>query len=206
MDKSAKTEIENATPRRRNLRPAIFLTAVILVAAGVVAVIMLNKKKDEPKTANSPSSNVENVVTTPGKTTEDPKTDEKPKEEPEKSPEEEKPGDNLESDDGKTPIQQDSYDGNPDVLTGVINYADSDGETLMIRVAIDQYLESGECLLELNSSNDSFSITDQIAPSASTSSCSYDISTSLLNEGKYNIKITLKSGGKTGTIEGEVNV
>lgn len=209
MDTSAeKPEMENATPRRRNLRPAIFLIGIVVVAAGVFAAIMLNRKKTEPK---DNSSNTDNTAVTTKKTEEkepEKKTEEKSEEKTEKKEEKESEPED-ENINGKTPQNldegaKDSQGG----LTGVINYADVVDDTLTIRVSIDQYLETGTCSLELTAPavNDTFGLTDEIAPSAATSSCSFDIATSLLTGGHYNIKVSVESDGKTGVIEDEVDV
>lgn len=194
VEKTSKTSV-----RRRNFRPVIFI-AVPVIMAGIVIAILINRKPTESPKDNQP----ETVATkTEGKKEELEEKKEEGKKPAEEEPEEDKGSEVV---DGKTPVQQDESPEISGDLTGVINYADSDGETVMIRVSIDQYLENGTCLLELTSANDSFSLSDNIATSASTSSCSFDIATSLLNSGKYDIKITLSSDGKTGLIEGEVDV
>lgn len=200
MDNSLeKPVVENATPRRRSSRPAILIIAILLIAGIGVFVFALNQHHSNKASSTSePTSQPEHK-------------DESPEEEPEDTPEEpadtpeEEPEDIVE---GKTPVNQDGNGANSEgTLTGVINYAASDGETLAIRVSIDQYLETGECLLELTSATDSFSLADQVAPSAATSTCSYDIATSLLEEGTtYDIKISITSGNKNGIIKGEVDV
>ena len=204
MDKSAeKPEMENAIPRRRNFRPAIFLIGIIVVAAGVFTVIMMNKKKDEPKDDSPKTENnisvVEDKTNEPEKKTEE--ETKKKKEETTTSENENINGKTPQNLDGKTEDSQGS-------LTGVVNYADVIDDTLIIRVSIDQYLEAGTCTLELTAPavNDTFGLTDQITPSAATSSCSFDIATSLLTGGHYNIKVTVSSEGKSGLITDEVDV
>lgn len=201
MDSSVKnSEMENATPRRRSFRPVIFI-ALALVIVGVFIAILINKKPAE----SAKSSQPETVAKTE-ENKEDKKAEEKKSEEPAvpSEPEAVKEEEIIED---QSPVKLDGEDPNTsNELTGVINYAESDGETVMIRATINQYLESGACVLDLTSTDDSFNLTDQITPSASTSTCSFDIATSLLNSGKYNIKITLSSEGKKGIIEGEVDV
>ncbi len=192
--------VENSTKRRRNFRPVIFIAVPVLVIVGVVIAILVNKKPAEPPKTNQP----ETVSTK----TEEKKEEKKEEKSEEKPSEETKPEEKEEPEiiEGKTPVQQDQSGTQTGELTGVINYAESDGDTLIIRASIDQYLESGTCLLELTTAGDSFSLSDNIGTSAATSACSFDISTELLVNGKYNIKITLTSGDKTGVIEGEANV
>ena len=206
MDTSVENSgMENATPRRRNLRPVGLIIGSILIVAAVFAVLMIIRKpRDNGSDTDNNTGTSENKTDEKSKEKTDDKPEEKSKEESKDQPEE-KPEDEVV--DGKTPTQQDGDNpNNSEEITGVINYAESDGETLMIRVLINQYLDTGECLLELTAPNDSFSLSDTIAPSAATSSCSYDIATSLLVGGKYDIKITVKSGNKNGIIKGEVNV
>ena len=206
MDNSLeKPVVQNGTPRRRNSRLAIIVVAVLLVA-GIVAFIIILNKHNSPSTndSGSTSSGTEKPAESSEKKEEVKKAEKESGKETEQKEPEQKSEDIIE---GKTPVNQDGDANSGETLTGVINYAAVNDGTLMIRVSIDQYLESGECLLELNSPSDSFTLTDQIAPSAATSTCSYDIATSLLEEGsKYDIKITVTSGDKKGIIKGEVDV
>ncbi|MBR3414819.1 hypothetical protein IKG73_02265 [Candidatus Saccharibacteria bacterium] len=198
-------ETPNHATRRKNYRPAIFAVVLLLIAGAVAFIFALNHNK-------KPDNNSDNTTT--AETSKEEKSEEKPKatettkepesakeaEEPEKAPEE--------IVQNKAPVKQEGEDPNTlSELTGVINYAAVNDGTLMIRVSIDQYLDSGTCLLEMTSASDSFSLSDNIMPSASTSSCSYDIATSLLNSGdNYDIKITLNSENKQGIIKGEVKI
>ena len=186
---------------RHNYRPAVFVVALVLIAGITVFLFALNNKSTD---GNAPSSNNTSEVEQPK---ENPKTSpEETPAEPEKTPEEAgKESEEIVND--KTPVKQDGEDPNTlSELTGVINYAAVEDDVLMIRISIDQYLEYGTCLLELTAEDDSFSLSDNIAQSASTSTCSYDIATSLLTGGRYDINITINSSGKKGTIKGEVDV
>lgn len=202
MDNSAESsKMENATPRRRNLRPVLFVAVPVLVIAGIVVAIFMNKKP-----AESPKNDQPETTKTEEKKEE--KEEDKPEEKKEETPAEKKE-EEPEIIDGKTPKNLDG--GTTEAqnsLTGVINYADVIEDELVIRVSIDQYLEVGTCVLELAAPavNDVFSLTDQIVPSAATSSCSFNIATSLLTGGHYNIKVTVNSENKTGVMEDEVDV
>ena len=105
------------------------------------------------------------------------------------------------------------YDGeNPNEtneLSGVVTYAGVTGNKLMIRVNIDQFLSGGSCKLRLVFEGDVELYSDEvnIIDSASTATCAgFDVPISGLRSGKYNIYINLSSGGKVGTISGEVSL
>ncbi|MBQ7040577.1 hypothetical protein IJN73_00725 [Candidatus Saccharibacteria bacterium] len=206
MDNSLeKSSTPEETPknavRRKNRRPLIFAIALVLIAGIVVFIFVLNNKNNNTGSSSDTSSTSETKEdeedSKPAEKTEEKKVESIT--EPDSTPEE--------TVQNKAPVQQEGTDPNTlNELTGVINYASVNDDTLMIRVSIDQYLSSGTCFLELTSANDSFSLSDNIMPSASTSSCGYDIATSLLVSGRYEIKITINSENKTGIIKGEVDV
>lgn len=94
-------------------------------------------------------------------------------------------------------------------LTGVVTYAGvaPDGKELIIRVNIDQYLGEGSCELNLMRSGIAYSDMVGIVSSASTATCEgFNIPMSGLASGNYKIVVKISSGGKTGTINGEVNI
>ena len=94
-------------------------------------------------------------------------------------------------------------------LTGVVTYAGLVGDKLTIRVNINQYLSGGSCALRLLYEDDInvYSETVNIVNSASTSTCEgFDVPRTGLAGGKYSIIINLASDGKTGVINGEVNL
>ena len=91
-------------------------------------------------------------------------------------------------------------------LTGALTYAGVNGGILVIRVNIDQYLDSGTCRLSLGGGTE-YSDVVNVVSSASTSTCEgFDIPVSELASGTYKITIDLNSGDKKGIIEGEVSV
>lgn len=91
-------------------------------------------------------------------------------------------------------------------LTGALTYASVNGGVLIIRVNIDQYLDSGTCRLSLGGGTE-YSDVASVVSSASTSTCEgFDIPLSELASGTYKITIDLNSGDKKGMIEGEVSV
>ena len=93
-------------------------------------------------------------------------------------------------------------------LSGAITYAGVQNGTLMIRVNIDQYLDSGSCELNLKNNNvDVYSSTARIVGGASTATCEgFDVPTNVLTGGLFEIVITLNADNKTGLIKGEVNI
>ncbi len=108
----------------------------------------------------------------------------------------------------KEPVVQ--YEGDDpneaEELTGVITYAAVNGDNLMIRVNIDQYLEDGSCELNLVQGGVKYSDTADIS-SVTTATCEgFNVPVGKLGSGNYQIVIKISSGGKTGTIKGEVNV
>lgn len=93
-------------------------------------------------------------------------------------------------------------------LTGVITYAGVSSGNLVIRVNIDQYLTSGTCKLKITG-NDGAVYEETVAAvdSAATATCKgFNVATNKLPSGKLSISILVTSGGKTGTIEGEVSL
>lgn len=95
-----------------------------------------------------------------------------------------------------------------DDLTGVVTYAGVNGDNLMIRVNIDQYLEDGSCELSLWRDGASmYTGKARIVNSVTTATCEgFNVPTSGLSEGNYKIVIKLSSGDKVGTINGETKI
>lgn len=93
-------------------------------------------------------------------------------------------------------------------LTGVVTYAGVNGDKLVIRVNIDQYLTDGSCELTLTRDGAGvYAGTANIVGSPTTSSCEgFDVPVAGLGAGDYVIEIKINSGGKTGTIKGETKI
>ena len=104
-------------------------------------------------------------------------------------------------------IQYEGDDPNTqDDLTGVITYAGVSGDSLMIRVNIDQYLEDGTCELSLVQNGVIYSDVANIVGSAATATCEgFNVPAGGLG-GQYEIIISLSSGEKAGVIKGEVEI
>ena len=173
--------------RRRTHHPVVTVIVIFLL----VGVLFFVSKMLADNTSDGTEDNKKNTteITKTEKTEKAPTETQAPKDE----------------DDQKTPIQNDGDDPNTkDSLT----MSEVTGEILHIRLNIDQYLSSGTCNLTLTSSyGTTFTDNANIVPSPSTSTCEgFDIATSDLASGTWAINIDLESGGKTGTITGEVNL
>lgn len=106
-------------------------------------------------------------------------------------------------------VQYDGEDPNgADELSGVITYAGFIDDRLMVRVNIDQYIDDGECRLDLT--RDGILIHEEVTGilgNVSTASCDgFDVPVSIIGEGAVDIEIHLDSDGKTGIIKGEADV
>lgn len=162
---------------------------VLLIGAGAVCYMVWDsyfRDKTEPETSET-SDNTES---------EEQKNDseaELTSEEPEKK--------KVEQYDGDDP-------NNAQDLSGVVTYAGVNNGVLMIRVNIDQYLDSGKCELTLTRGGATiYSSIASIIGSASTSTCEgFDVATGELGGGNVEINIKLESSGRMGSIHGEVNI
>lgn len=185
--------------RRKNKKlTGKFLFLLLLVAAGAVCYFVWEGYfKDETVVNNEETTVVKDT----------PKSDKKEEEKKqEKKPESEAPAEVEE----KEKVQQ--YDGdNPnesEEITGVITFADVVDGVLMIRLNIDQYLAGGNCTLMLErSGNNIYSGTVEVDSSAATSTCKgFDVAVGNLGHGETNIIIKVSSGGKSGIINGGVEL
>ncbi len=105
-------------------------------------------------------------------------------------------------------VQYDGEDPNSaEELSGAITYAGFNDDGLMIRVNIDQYVDGGECRLDLM--RDGVLIHEEvtgIVGNVSTASCDgFDVPIDIIGEGAVEIEIHLDSNGKTGVIRGGVD-
>ena len=111
-------------------------------------------------------------------------------------------------DPAKSPSQYEGEDPNTTAsLTGFVSFSSVVDDNLVIRTTIDQSLNSGTCKLTLTKGAMTVTKTSDIVANPSSSTCSgFDIPTSELSSGKWNIYITLTNGNKTGTITGEATI
>ena len=107
-------------------------------------------------------------------------------------------------------VQYDGDDPNTaEELSGVVTYAGVTDGKLMIRVNIDQYLESGTCDLTLTRGGDSiYSSIASIIGGPSTATCEgFDVPVAGLGGGQVDINISIKSAdGRQGSIRGEASI
>lgn len=175
-----------AQKRKRNKKwiSWVFLLVLLIVAAVVVYLVWDNYFNDKNNDKNEQETSKAEDVNSESKN--DDKTIEKKK---------------VEQYDGDDPNKADS-------LSGVVTYAGVNDGVLMIRVNIDQYLESGECGLTLSRGGGTiYNSSAEIAGGPSTASCAgFDVPVSGLGGGVTDININLKSGERSGTIRGEVNI
>ena len=95
-----------------------------------------------------------------------------------------------------------------DELTGVVTYAGVNGDNLMIRVNIDQYVAGGSCELSLiKNGSGVYNDTAAIMTAATTATCDgFNVPVNSLGTGGYQIVIKISADGKNGIINGEVNI
>ena len=107
----------------------------------------------------------------------------------------------IEQYEGEDPNDKDS-------LSGVVTYAGVNGGMFMIRVNIDQYLETGECSLKLLRGDTTiYSSIVEVNGGPSTASCAgFDVPVNEIGEGMVKINIDLSSDGRSGLIVGEANL
>ena len=109
----------------------------------------------------------------------------------------------------KTPTQHEGPSANASAsLTGSISYIDTSTRgQLSVRVNIDQFLEDGSCTLYLTQNGNYYYFEVPIILSASTATCrGFDIDTTDIPSGDYDLRIDLSSGEKTGAINGKVSL
>ena len=106
-------------------------------------------------------------------------------------------------------VQYDGEDPNEsEDITGVITYAAVSGDNLLVRVNIDQYLNSGSCELIISKSGEEvYTDTAEVVDSAATSTCEgFNVPLSALPKGELAISVRLDADQKQGNITGEVTI
>lgn len=94
-------------------------------------------------------------------------------------------------------------------LTGIISSSSVSDSTLKIRTTINQHVRSGKCTLTLMRKTNGKTVTKtaDIMADPSTSTCKgFDVPTSELGSGDWNITINLKSGDRHGKLTGNVAI
>ena len=180
--------------RKRNCRWVKWLLFLALIAgAVVVAILVKNNFDNKTNNDNQQTSNAN-------------------------KPEEKKPEKKADDNSGgteETPKQEEKapqYEGespnNSETLTGLITYADIINNELVIRVNIDQFLQSGNCNLKITRNGVTYySQSVGIVESVTTSTCDgFKILAGDLPGGNLQVEIDLESEGKSGKIEGRVKI
>ncbi len=111
--------------------------------------------------------------------------------------------------DGKEIVQYDGENPNKaESISGVVTYAGVSGERLMIRVNIDQFLDDGECILNLvRNGSIIYNDTARVVGNVATATCEgFDVPVDGIGGGMTDIMITINSGEKTGAITGKVEL
>ena len=114
----------------------------------------------------------------------------------------------------KAPVQYTAPDENEaqqntDTLKGIIRSKSVQNDTLVIRTNINELIGNGSCKLTLSRSSDGKEFTQSVGiiNNPSSSSCKgFDVPTSKLGSGKWNILITIKSDDKLGKIRDQVSL
>lgn len=121
-------------------------------------------------------------------------------------------GEKQEIKEDKKEKKVEQYDGDDpndaESLSGVVTYAGVNGNNLVIRVNIDQYLTSGQCKLALMKDEVvAYSDVVNIAGGPSTASCEgFDVPISKIGSGDIEIVVEIKSGDKNGVIRGRTSI
>ena len=174
--------------RRRNVRWISWVILLILLAGTVCYLVWENYFKDEKPVLNEGEKTEPEV--TPG------------------VPEEEK------LPDGEPVVKEEvvQYDGdnpnNSGELSGAVTYSEVSGDYLVIRVNIDQYLNSGTCRLRLEEfGSEIYHEAVNLVSSVTTATCEgFNIPLRATGTGEFKIFVDIESGGKKGLINGEVVV
>ena len=176
---------ENKKASKRKILIALSVVVVLLLAAGAIFAYAssswpfdsLSQTKDSQTETTSP-------LGTPQETT----------------PEDKDPV--------KAPSQYEGSDPNTSAsLTGFISYSSVMDGNLVIRITIDQAVSSGTCKLTLTKGSASVTKTSTIVANPSSSTCSgFDVPTTELSSGVWDVQINITSEDKKGIINGETTI
>lgn len=180
--------------RKRNFRWVKWLLFLVLLVAAITVVILVKNNYFDKKEENSSQQNID----IDKNKTEDKKEEEKP---------EDKNGDEPKQEE-KAPQYEGESPNKSETLTGLITYADVQNDELIMRVNIDQFLQSGNCDLTMSRNGVTYYTQSVgIQESVTTSTCDgYKIPVSELPKGDLVVEINLDSDGKTGKITGRVRI
>ncbi|MBQ3293089.1 hypothetical protein IJG93_02165 [Candidatus Saccharibacteria bacterium] len=180
--------------RKREFRWVKWLIFLVLFVAAVTVVILVKNSLND-KTEN-------NTEQTTNESKMEGKKSEKTESDPSDSSEE------ASKQTEKAPQYEGESPNESETLTGLISYADVVDNELVIRVNIDQFLQSGSCNLVMSRNGVTYySKSVSIQESVTTSTCDgYKIPVSELSEGDFQVEINLESDGKSGKITGRVRL
>ncbi len=177
-------------------RTAIILAlSLIVIVAGVTTYVILSQNNtsstQKVTTQNSPKNNSSDNGS---KDTDNPKTSDN------ETVDHESEKDITPGYEGESPDLSES-------LTGSINYTGVSGDKLIVRTTINQSLSSGLCEISLVNGSATITKTSSIIPNPSSSSCEgFDIPTSELGSGNWEITIKITSGDKSGVLKGAAKI
>ena len=181
--------------RKRSFRWIKWLVFLVLIIAAIVVIILVKNNFDKNTNVNdNQSASIDNK-------SEDNRSDEKAEGDSDNKEEGSKPEEKAPQYDGDSPNKSET-------LTGLITYADVVNDELVIRVNIDQFLQSGSCNLTMSRNGITYYTQSVgIQESVTTSTCDgYKISVSELPKGDLSVEINLESDGKSGKITGRVRI
>ena len=180
--------------RKRNFRWVKWLVFLVLIFGAVTVAILVKNNFDNKTDNNKQSDNTS-------------KTEEKKSEEKSENNSDEKTEESQKTEE-KAPQYEGESPNKSETLTGLITYADVVNDELVIRVNIDQFLQSGNCNLTMSRNGVTYyTQTVGIQESVTTSTCDgYKIPVSELTKGDLQVEISLDSDGKTGKITGRVRI
>lgn len=167
----------------------IIIATALLMGGGVFAYSSMNNDQKVDRTPTKNESENQEIPTVTD-------TEEKEQDIPDKTPVQ------------YSPPAENSNNNQTSSLTGVITSKSVKGNDLVIRTNINGTL-SGTCklLLTRKSDNKQISRSAELAQNPSSSSCKgFDVATSQLGSGNWDILITVTSNGKSGEIKGKVSL
>lgn len=181
--------------RKRNFRWVKWLIILALIVGAIVVVVLV--KNNFNKKIDNNDGQTSNVNKSEEKKTEN-KTENQDSGDTEKTQEQEQ----------KAPQYEGESPNKSETLTGLITYADVVNDELVIRVNIDQFLQSGSCNLTISRNGVThYSQSVGIQESVTTSTCDgYKIPVSELSKGDFVVEINLDSDSKSGKITGKVRI
>ena len=182
---------------KRSKRILFIALAVLLLVCFVAAVVW----------ARSSSNNTSSETPAVSGQKSDKKTVSQEAESSQKSPTPESTEPTTEKEKERPPQYEGPSSTISETLTGSINYSAVAGNTLIIRTTINQMVSSGFCEITLSNGSKRVTKSSGLVQNPSSSTCQgFDIPTSELGAGNWNISIKVSGDGKTGTLNGGVEL